>query len=341
MAYPLFSIIIPFYNSENFIRGTLLSALNQTCDNIEIIAVDDGSKDSTSAILNEYATKNKKIVVVAKEKNESLLCARISGVEKACGRYCIFLDGDDTLLPCACETIAKELNRELDIYEYEYFIQPEKSIKQTEHVQIEDVTKLLLNGKISPTVWNKAYKTSVLKKAVSLMERFYANLGEDTYFSTVVSFCAKTKGYIEKPLINYFVGTGVSTKMKTLLENERVFESQKAVYEHTKIFVDRYMPHLSDEVKNLELSFANFAIKYVIAEQTFLDDAGKSIVMLPKFFSDDTLAVCAENLLIEVKKQSWRRNGAFEFLKKIAKRILGKKLVSAIKKSFSHYSRLP
>lgn len=320
-ANPTFSIIIPFYNSENFVRGTLLSALSQTYENIEIIAVDDKSTDGTLAVINEYAAKNKKIVVVAKEKNESAHCARISGVEKSSGLYCIFLDGDDTLLPNACEVIAEKIKSGLDIYEYEYLRQPEKTIKETEKFSPSNVPKLLLCGKIPPTIWNKAYKTSVLKKAVTLMDRFYANMSEDTYCSLVFNFCAETKDYIENPLVNYNMGSGISTRKKTAAENEKLFEAQKIVLEKVGDFVRRYLPELEKYLPELEKYFVRYDIDDLIMRQTTVaEEMTKSFFSLANYFSSESL-VC---VIDDFRKY---RDGDFTFKNRV-KRILKEKCPS-------------
>lgn len=92
------SVIIPVYNVEKYLSKCLDSVLQQDFDSYEIIAVNDGSKDSCGEILKEYSSRNEKIVVVNQE-NKGLGGARNSGIEKAVGEYLLFLDSDDAIKP--------------------------------------------------------------------------------------------------------------------------------------------------------------------------------------------------------------------------------------------------
>lgn len=89
----LFSIIIPVYNAQNTIRRTLQSVLNQTFSSYEIIVVNDGSRDNSARILQEFAHYPQ--VTVLNQINAGVSAARNSGLQQACGEYVLFLDADD------------------------------------------------------------------------------------------------------------------------------------------------------------------------------------------------------------------------------------------------------
>lgn len=91
---PLISIIIPVYNVEDYIRPCLDSILAQTYTNFEAILVDDGSKDGSGRICDEYAEKDSRFIVVHKE-NGGVSSARNKGLEIAKGEYIAFVDSDD------------------------------------------------------------------------------------------------------------------------------------------------------------------------------------------------------------------------------------------------------
>ena len=91
---PKVTVIIPAYNAEKYVGFTLDSVINQTYDNLEIICVNDCSKDKTLDVLNEYAQKDNRVKVIHKE-NGGLSSARNAGIEIAQGRYVAFLDSDD------------------------------------------------------------------------------------------------------------------------------------------------------------------------------------------------------------------------------------------------------
>lgn len=93
---PLVSIVIPVYKTEKYLIDCVKSVLEQTYENIEIILVDDGSPDNCPAICDNLACENEKITVIHKQ-NGGLSSARNAGIEKATGKYIVFLDSDDTL----------------------------------------------------------------------------------------------------------------------------------------------------------------------------------------------------------------------------------------------------
>lgn len=103
------SIIIPVYNTENYLKKCLDSVVNQTLEDIEIICINDGSTDRSLGILNDYAQKYSKIIVINQE-NKGVSEARNEGIEKASGEYIMFLDSDDYFQPQACETAYNSVN---------------------------------------------------------------------------------------------------------------------------------------------------------------------------------------------------------------------------------------
>lgn len=98
MANQLISVIVPIYMIDRYVGICIESLLNQTYRNLEIILVDDGSKDRCSEICDLYASKDKRIVVIHKE-NGGLVSARKAGVLAATGKYIGFVDGDDWVGP--------------------------------------------------------------------------------------------------------------------------------------------------------------------------------------------------------------------------------------------------
>lgn len=91
---PKISIIIPCYNTEKYINKCIDSVLNNTFKDIEVIAIDDGSSDSTYKLLTEYAKKDKRMIVSTK-KNTGQANTRNIALKQAKGKYVFFLDSDD------------------------------------------------------------------------------------------------------------------------------------------------------------------------------------------------------------------------------------------------------
>ena len=105
------SIVIPAYNVENYIEQCLLSVIKQTYKTLEIIVVDDGSKDKTGEIADKYAKMDDRIIVVH-QNNGGLPNARNTGMKYAHGEYVMFLDSDDWLEMTCCETAIREIQNE-------------------------------------------------------------------------------------------------------------------------------------------------------------------------------------------------------------------------------------
>lgn len=106
-----FSVIIPVYNVELYLQDCLDSVHHQTFADWEAVCVNDGSTDSSAAILAEYVEKDIRFKMIA-QVNGGLSAARNTGIKEAKGDYILFLDSDDWLEPNTLETIAKALNDE-------------------------------------------------------------------------------------------------------------------------------------------------------------------------------------------------------------------------------------
>ena len=96
--YPLVSIIIPTYNSSDYITETLTKLEKQTYPNFEIVIVNDGSKDNTSNVLREYGLTHSRLIIINKE-NGGVSSARNTGIRKAQGQFICFMDDDDEIDP--------------------------------------------------------------------------------------------------------------------------------------------------------------------------------------------------------------------------------------------------
>ena len=105
----LFSIIIPIFNVEKYLRECLDSVLGQSFSNWEAVCVNDGSTDGSAVILKEYAAKDDRFRIV-EQSNAGLSAARNTGMEYATGDFVLFLDSDDWLELNALEVLAGNLD---------------------------------------------------------------------------------------------------------------------------------------------------------------------------------------------------------------------------------------
>lgn len=120
MTKPHISIIVPVYNVEDYLPKCLDSVLNQTMEDIEIICVNDGSKDGSLSILNDYAKKDERIII-HNQQNAGVSVARNNGLKLARGDYYMFIDSDDWLEPETCEVaLARMLAYRADCLMFSY-----------------------------------------------------------------------------------------------------------------------------------------------------------------------------------------------------------------------------
>lgn len=123
MKNPLVSIIVPIYKAEKYLPSCVDSILSQTFSDFELILVNDGSPDNSAAICEAYAQKDNRIKIIDKE-NAGASSARNKGLEKARGKYVIFIDSDDVISSLMVETLyslALEYNADIAICGIERF----------------------------------------------------------------------------------------------------------------------------------------------------------------------------------------------------------------------------
>ena len=170
MNEKLVTIIIPGYNAENYLDRCVQSAINQTYKNIEIILVDDGSKDETLNKFYNYANSDSRVKVIHKN-NDGLANARNSGIEICHGDYVMFADSDDFLEPDMVEFLLNLSDKyDADVsrcgFYFNYEDGSEVSASDDQNVLIYDyvgrMTDLVLSGHISGVAWNKLYKREVI-----------------------------------------------------------------------------------------------------------------------------------------------------------------------------------
>ena len=124
---PFFSICIPVYNMENYIEISILSILNQSFRDFEIVIINDHSIDDSEQIIKRLQHENSKIRVITHEENLGIYKSRVDSIQNAKGQYIIFLDPDDILSE---HNLLKylydfQLSNHLDIIEYSVLIQEE------------------------------------------------------------------------------------------------------------------------------------------------------------------------------------------------------------------------
>lgn len=192
-----FSIILPIYNVENYLKRCLTSILNQSFTNYEIILVDDGSTDSSGKICDEYSKQYQFIKTIHK-KNGGLSSARNEGLKKTSGKYIFMVDSDDWIEEDALKKLYEcTKNQEIDIVKFDYIRQPENMKKSSilkeglkDNKELKSIIPLILKqtGKINFSAWGHIYRKSFLeqKNLKFVSERI---VGSEDYLFNLQAYC--------------------------------------------------------------------------------------------------------------------------------------------------------
>lgn len=222
---PKISIVIPVYNTQEYLEQCLDSVLGQTMADLEVICVDDCSKDSSYAIMERYHEKDPRVKIFRFDTPKSALQARKTGVMAAEGEYILFLDADDYLEPDACALIYEKICKEnVDILQFSSRVEncanlPQSRIDSnqkllipcTERIEGRDVFEAcFVQKRYFFTLWNKLIRASLCKKAFGYMEDKYLPKAQDLYSFFVIAYFAESYlGWETAPLHNYCLGRGV------------------------------------------------------------------------------------------------------------------------------------
>lgn len=213
MSSPLVSVIVPVYNVERYVAQCLESIINQKYKNLEILVVDDGSTDNSSAICLDYAQKDPRIKYIRKE-NGGLSSARNKGLEHAVGKYVVYVDSDDYILPdMISECVASAEENGLDLVKSNFcrcngdgkLKETEPETGKTRFFTPEQAMESFLNEPYSP---RKAFKVSVWD-ALYLRERFdgitfpEGKIYEDGYYTPLVIINCRKAAHIDKSFYVY------------------------------------------------------------------------------------------------------------------------------------------
>ncbi len=181
---PIFSVIVPIFNIEKYVERCVDSLVNQSYYNLQIILVNDGSTDESGNIVQRYSS-DKRVTIINK-KNGGLSSARNYGIDKCCGDYVLFVDGDDYIDTRLIEDVYKEvMHYDPDLILFPYSKKngdKHKNVKlfDDDHIVFdqEEITEKIISRLIGPdlsmgkdtplnmdrlnTAWGKVYRRSII-----------------------------------------------------------------------------------------------------------------------------------------------------------------------------------
>lgn len=247
---PQISIIIPVYNVEKFLSTCLESVLNQTLKDIEIICIDDGSTDNSLKILEEYAKKDKRLVIIH-QNNQGVSAARNLGLEIIRGEYFGFVDSDDWVDLDFFEKLyntAKKYDADLAcagiIRKYPSSKERVKlNIKKEKIYTLTSEKYKIAEIPRKSYIYNKIYKTSEFEKTNLKFPSFWSF--EDIYFSIRILYYLKKM--VTVPNTNYYY----RVNYKSLTRNMNTFLESDLLKARRDFIKFAYKHHISCDEKYL------------------------------------------------------------------------------------------
>ena len=252
------SVVVPFYNVENYLSRCVLSIIGQSYKDLEIILVNDGSSDRSLDIAKSYAAQDSRIVVLS-QKNMGQACARNAGLRMATGEFVSFVDSDDWLEPNMLEQLINIIERDRsDVVQCRFQFDNETTGKQTLYRNFDKsvlcdkakiISDALLTRNILVAPWAKLFSRSFLADNGLFCEEGIVN--EDTLFTIKFSCLAQKVSFSNDILYHAIEREGSTSRssyqrlcshMVIALNKAREFYIEKGLFpKYEPIFKARYL----------------------------------------------------------------------------------------------------
>ena len=265
---PKLSIIIPIHNKETYINRMLRSIQNQNLKEIEIIFIDDYSKDKGTKLLEEYSRLDKRITIIKNTKYEGTLSSFVKGINKAKADYSLLFTPEDMLLSNLKYLYNISINKSKDINDFSYFygtinnINEEVKMEKRELYQPNIREIIFLNYYRETSLSNKIMKTSILKSAVKTIEKEYLKTLLEYHWDKILFLYifSRANSYISFPDLYIQFHTDIDNKYNINKDYNELFESSIYLF---KFLSD--LNYTSNETFNLHINYANEALQIPLA----------------------------------------------------------------------------
>lgn len=265
----LISVIVPVYQVENYLNQCIESIIEQTYTNLEIILIDDGSKDNCPQICDDWSIKDKRIKVIHK-KNGGLSDARNVGLDIAKGKYIAFIDSDDWVDSRYIELLYNSLIKsEADIsacsiqkvYDADS-VDPYNLNPKLQLVTPKEAIKDILHDRRFKTVaWNKLYSKEILSGERFIVGRIH----EDEFFSYKVFDKAQKLVFVDASLYKYRQRSGSIMSSPSL----KHLDLLDAYLNRIKFLENNYTDLASKDKLNFCIACINFYKDFLKSDSDF------------------------------------------------------------------------
>lgn len=239
---PIFSIIMPAYNAEKVLDSSIQSVLGQDFPDFELIIIDDGSKDNTRYIAEQYVVKDQRVRVIT-QPNEGASSARNHGIKCSNGNYLMFLDSDDRYHANYLSSVFREIQNDkqmvivsFDLFKSGKYCKKECYIDENvREISISDYLSYMLNYHDQAywgANWNKVYRADIIKNnTIKFQENI--SIGEDFYFNLCYLQYVRNILVIQESLYDYEADTAdsLSKQKRTAIDYCRQYACIIDVYD--------------------------------------------------------------------------------------------------------------
>lgn len=251
---PEISVIIPIYNVAPYLEKCLNSVINQTYTNFEVICVNDGSTDKSQQIAERFVKEDSRIKLIS-QSNKGLSSARNTAMEKAVGKYIVFLDSDDFYAPDFLQVMYDvQQKTKSDIVGCDFMkikdaedILPE--VSRIKPVMYQNALNVLLHKHnfIHFNVWNKLYTRNVIGNIRFVPDMYY----EDWVFNCCVFEKAGSFVWVKEKLYGYRLSN--SSIMRSAFNEKKLNDYIRGIQEVAKYF-QQNAPEKWDKVRRTRIS---------------------------------------------------------------------------------------
>ena len=260
------SIIVPFYNVENYIEKCLRSLVNQTLDDIEILLVNDGSQDKSEAIAKQFVEKYPNKIIYLEKENGGLSDARNYAIPHAKGEYIAFLDSDDYVEINMYEEMYNKAKKEdLDYVECDFLWEyPDKTL-ESKGKQYSNKKEMFIHTRV--VAWNKLIKREIVQDNHLEFPKGYRY--EDVEFFYKLLPLIHHYGIVQKSFIHYVqrensISNVQNTRTKEIID---VLEHVIEYYKTNNLF---------DEYKEeMEYTYARYILCSSMLRMVMIEDKKK------------------------------------------------------------------
>ena len=239
------SVIVPVYNAAAFLARGIDSILAQSYKDFELILVDDGSKDGSGAICDDYARHDSRVKVIHQE-NAGVSAARNAGLKAAQGEWVTFVDSDDLVLDCFLESLVNAVSRDdqIDLAYCGYAI-VERNTTVNTYQSASYIGKDALRQLFSSTnllyrcsPWAKLFRLSIIK-ANDLEFDTRLQVSEDRLF--IYNYLQHVRGIAMSSVLGYLYGSFSSTSLKNKrVPTEMLVYRQQSLTAAARQMVEQY-----------------------------------------------------------------------------------------------------